>query len=790
MKFSENWLREWVNPEIDTASLVEQLTMAGLEVDGTEAAAKVFTGVVVGEVLSVEAHPDADKLRVCQVSNGQETLQVVCGAPNVAAGQKVPFAQIGAVLGKDFTIKKAKLRGVESNGMLCAADELGLAEKSEGIMVLPETAPVGEDFRQFLQLDDTLIEVDLTPNRGDCLSIAGLSREVAVLNKIAVKDPEISAVKPSINDTFPVELINPEDCPRYLGRVIRNVNIAAKTPGWMKERLRRSGIRSIEPAVDVTNYVMLELGQPMHAFDLDVLQGGIRVRRADKGEKLVLLDGREVEISVDTLLIADHEKAVALAGVMGGEHSGVTAETRNLFLESAFFSPLAIAGKARAYGMHTDASHRFERGVDYDLPRKAMERASQLLLEIVGGEAGPVIEAEAQLPAAPRVTLRAERISRLLGHEIPDLEVEDILSRLGLVLLEKHQCSWVYQVPTWRFDLSIEADLIEEVARVYGYARLPRSTPKGGGRLAQATERNTPLRRIKVRLNSYGYQEVISYSFVNPELEEKLALAGLDAIRLQNPISSDMSVMRRNLWSGLLQTLKHNQNRQQNRVRIYESGLVFYRQANEIQQNQKLGGLIWGTFNSEQWGSPIRSVDFYDIKGDVENLLALTNDTQAFSFEEAAHPALQSGQSARIMRGSEEIGWLGALNPQIQLDLDIPGKVYLFELDVAGLTPAKLTRVQALSRFPSVRRDLAILVDAGLVYQDIEKLLREQGGEFLTDIILFDVYQGDRLPRGKKSLAIGMSFQHPERTLQDEEINSIINNCIKALEAQFNAELR
>lgn len=790
MKFSENWLREWVNPEIDTATLVEQLTMAGLEVDGTEAAANSFSGVVVGEVLAVDAHPDADKLRVCQVTNGQETLQVVCGAPNVAAGQKVPFAQIGAVLGEDFTIKKAKLRGVESNGMLCAAEELGLAEKSEGIMVLPETAPVGEDFRRFLQLDDTLIEVDLTPNRGDCLSIAGLARELGVLNKTAIKAPEINAVKSTVKDTFPVELVNPEDCPRYLGRVIRNVNIAAKTPGWMKERLRRSGIRSIEPAVDVTNYVMLELGQPMHAFDLDVLKGGIKVRRADKGEKLVLLDGREVEVSTDTLLIADHEKAVAIAGVMGEEHSGVTSGTQNLFLESAFFSPLAIAGKARAYGMHTDASHRFERGVDYQLPHKAMERASQLLLEIVGGEAGPIVEAEGQLPAESIITLRIDRINRLLGHDIPAQEVEDILARLGLELLEKQNDGWVYQVPSWRFDLAIEADLIEEVARIYGYANLPKSSPKGGGSLAQASEQHVPLRLIKRSLNSYGYQEVISYSFVNPELEEKLSAGGMDAIKLQNPISSDMSVMRRNLWSGLLQTLKHNQNRQQNRVRIFESGLVFYRQANEIQQNLKLGGLIWGAFNTEQWGRPVRSVDFYDIKGDVENLLALSNDAQSFSFEEASHPALQSGQTARVLRENQEIGWLGALNPQTQHSLDIPGKVYLFELDVAALIPAKLTRVEALSRFPSVRRDLAILVDEGLAYQDIESLLRKQGGEFLTDIILFDVYQGDRLASGKKSLAIGMTFQHPSRTLQDEEINTIINSCIKALEAQFNAELR
>jgi len=790
MKFSENWLREWVNPAIDTDTLVQQLTMAGLEVDAVEPAANAFTGVVVGEVLEVNRHPDADKLSVCQVSDGKNTFQVVCGAPNVAAGQKVPFAQLGAVLAEDFTIKKAKLRGMESQGMLCAAEELGLAEKSDGIMVLVPDAPVGEDFRTYLGLDDSIIEVDLTPNRGDCLSIAGLARELAVMNKAAVTEPEMKAVAASIEDTFPLELQSPEDCPRYLGRVIRNVDINAETPLWIQEKLRRGGIRSIEPAVDVTNYVMLELGQPMHAFDLDVLRGGIRVRRAKQDEKLVLLDGREVELSTDTLLIADHEKPIAMAGVMGGEHSGVSEQTQNLFLESAFFNPLVIAGKARQYGMHTDASHRFERGVDYALARKAIERATQLLLDIMGGEAGPVIVAEASLPESPQVSLRAERISRLLGTEIAAEDVENILQGLGLSLLEKEQDSWQFQVPSWRFDLAIEVDLIEEIARIHGYDKLPRSTAPGLGKLQQASELSVSFRRLRNSLNSYGYQEVISYSFVNPELEKQLALPEQDVIPLSNPISADMSVMRRNLWSGLLQTLKHNQNRQQERVRIFESGLVFYRADGEIRQEMKLGGLLWGSSNSEQWGRPARSVDFYDVKGDVENLLAMSNDAAAFMVLKAEHPALQSGQSACVMRGTELVGWLGALNPRIQQSLDIPGKVYLFELDAEAIKAASLTRVRALSRFPSVRRDLAVLVDTALAYSELEAVLREQGGENLESIVLFDVYQGDNIAAGKKSLALGLIFQHPTRTLQDEEVNEIINSCIKALEAQFNAELR
>ncbi|MAM70734.1 MAG: phenylalanine--tRNA ligase subunit beta [Gammaproteobacteria bacterium] len=790
MKFSENWLREWVNPDIATDKLVHQLTMAGLEVDGTEAAANSFSGVVVAEVQSVEKHPDADKLSVCQVSDGKETFQVVCGAPNVAAGLKVPFAKVGAILAEDFSIKKAKLRGVESNGMLCAAEELGLAEKSDGIMVLADDAPIGEDFRDYLQLDDTLIEVDLTPNRGDCLSIAGLAREVSVLNNSALNGPDFTSVKASIDETFPVELHSPEDCPRYLGRVIRNVNINASTPLWMQEKLRRSGIRSIEPAVDVTNYVMLELGQPMHAFDLDVLQGGIQVRRAARNEKLVLLDGREVELSADTLVIADHEKALAMAGVMGGEHSGVTSQTQNLFLESAFFNPLAIAGKARQYGMHTDASHRFERGVDYALAEKAIERATQLMLEILGGEAGPVIKAEENLPEAPEVSLRAERVSKILGVEVAVGDIETMLTGLGLELLEKGADSWRFRIPSWRFDIALEADLIEELARIYGYDNIPLAPISGAGALKPATETTVSLRKIRSRLNSLGYQEVINYSFVEPELEKRLAEGAGAAIALANPISSDMAVMRRNLWTGLLQTLKHNQNRQQNRVQVFESGMVFSNENGETRQQVMLGGLLWGSENPEQWGASTRNSDFYDMKGDVESILGLGNARGEFSFAVAEHPALQPGQSARILRMQQPVGWIGALKPQIQHDLDIPGKVFLFELALAGINASVTPRVTALSRYPSVRRDLAIMVDESLVFSELEGVLQEQGGEFLENIVLFDVYQGEKLEKGKKSLAIGLTFQHPSRTLNDDEINGIINSCIKALEAQFNAELR
>ena len=789
MKFSENWLREWVNPQLSTEELVAQLTMAGLEVDSVEPAANKFTGVVVGEVLSLEKHPDADKLNVCQVSNGKENFQVVCGAPNVAAGQKVPFALVGAELAEDFKIKQAKLRGVESNGMLCSAEELGLAEKSDGILELPLDATVGQGFRDYLDLDDSIIDVDLTPNRGDCLSVQGIAREAAVLNKTSVSTPELDEVASTIDDVFPVELLSPVDCPRYLGRVIKNVDVSAVSPVWLKEKLRRSGIRSIDPAVDVTNYVMLELGQPLHAFDLDILSKGIRVRRANKAEKLVLLDGREVELNEETLVIADHEKALAIAGVMGGEHSGVSKNTKHLFLESAFFNPLSIAGKARNYGMHTDASHRFERGVDYELPKLAIERATRLLLDIVGGEPGPVVVTDAELPESRTVKLRASKVLGLLGLDIPAADIEDILSRLGLEVIEKDAGSWLFKVPSWRFDISIEADLIEEVARVYGYDNLPISRSTTDSRLNSSSENKLSIKQLRRRLISLGYQEVISYSFVEPELESSLSLPQSDAITLSNPISSEMSVMRRSLWPGLIQTLKHNQNRQQDRVRIFESGLVFSK-TDAIQQEAMLGGLIWGNQSPEQWGEKGRPVDFYDIKGDVESLLSMTNDIAAFRFESAEHPGLQIGQSARILRGQQCIGWLGALNPQLQKTLDIPAKVYLFELAMNGLLDAALTKVTALSKYPSVRRDIALVLDTGVNYTELEQLIRQQAGENLERVVLFDVYQGENIQAGKQSMAIGLIFQNPSRTLNDDEINSIINSCIKTLEAQFNAELR
>lgn len=789
MIFSEKWLREWVNPAVGTDELMAQLTMAGLEVDGHAPAAGDFSDVVVAEVEAVEAHPSADKLSVCRVNDGRNVHQVVCGAPNVRAGMKSPLALPGARLGPDFQIKTAKLRGVESQGMLCSSEELGLAEHAEGILELDGAAPVGKDLRAWLGLDDTLIEVDLTPNRGDCLSIAGLAREVGVLNRLAVSGPSLEPVPAELEDSLPIELEAPAGCPRYLGRVIRDVDPRAETPLWLREKLRRCGLRSIDPIVDVTNYVLMELGQPLHAFDLDKLEGGIRVRMAGEGETLELLDGTEVTLRPDTLLIADHRKPLAMAGIMGGRDSAVTGETRHILLESAFFDPLTITGKARSYGLQTDAAQRFERGVDYELPIKAMERATRLLREIAGGRPGPVIEAVAELPRPPEVTLRRQRIERLLGVAIPDEEVEDILGRLGMRVQAADE-GWRVLPPSYRFDIALEADLIEELARIHGYDRLPVTEPSARFGLKPLPEGRMEPETIKRTLVTLGYQEVITYSFVDPELEQRAALAPGQAITLANPISQDMAVMRSTIWPGLLKTLQYNQNRQQSRVRIFETGLRFTRADGEVQQTPGIAGLAWGPRMPEQWGESRRECDFYDIKGDVESILTGTLEPGAFTFHAAEHPALQPGQSAEILRDGRHAGWIGALEPGLQRWLDIDGKVLLFELDLETVTPAAIPQAGELSRFPQIRRDIAVIVDATLETAEILATIQECAGGHLVDITLFDVYQGENIAKDKKSLALGLTFQHPSRTLNDDEVNEIIDSCVKALEAQFKAELR
>lgn len=792
MKFSEQWLREWVSPQLATQALADQITMAGLEVDAVEPVAASFTDVVVAEVVEVFQHPDADKLNVCRVNDGSgEPVQVVCGAPNVAVGQRVPFARVGAVLPGDFKIKKAKLRGQESRGMICSASELGLEEEtSPGILELPAGAPVGESFRDWLGLDDQTIEVDLTPNRGDCLSLKGLAREVGVLNRLPVTGPAIEPVSPVHDATFPVRIEDTERCPRYIGRLIQGVDVTVETPLWMAERLRRSGLRTIDPVVDVTNYVMLELGQPLHAFDRANLHGAVIVRLAREGERLMLLDGQEVTLDDATLVIADERGPLAMAGVMGGEQSGVGAKTRDIFLESAFFSPLAVAGQARGYGLHTDASHRFERGVDPLLAREAAERATALLLEIVGGQPGPLVEMASQehLPGERRVSLRAARLEQALGKALPVEEVGEILERLGMAV-ERTAQGWLAWAPSWRFDIAIEEDLIEEVARIHGYNRLPVRRPAARLALRPDHEARTPLARLRRQMVARGYQEAVTYSFVAPELQKALLPEAVSPV-LANPISADLSVMRASLFPGLVRALTHNLNRQQSRVRLFETGLIFRGELDDLAQVPMLGALACGSREPEGWAASRERVDYFDLKGDLESLLAMGGEPEAWRFEPAEHPALHPGQCARLLHRGEEAGWIGTLHPAVRAKLGLKVDAVLFEVRLDALAQGRIPAFTPLSRFPEVRRDLAFLVDEHLPVQALLDTLRRQAGEWLTECRLFDVYQGKGVPAGYKSVALGLTWQHPSRTLNDEEINQLVDDIVTESRLHLGAELR
>ncbi|MDE0786085.1 MAG: phenylalanine--tRNA ligase subunit beta [Porticoccaceae bacterium] len=793
MKFSESWLRQLVDPAISVEDLVSQVTMAGLEVDGVEAAAPRISGVVVGEIISVQQHPDADKLRVCQVLCASEQFQVVCGAPNARVGIKVPFATVGALLPGDFKIKKAKLRGVESFGMLCAQDELGLGDEASGLWELPADAPVGTNLVEYLDLDDMIIEVDLTPNRGDCLSIRGLAREVGVLNKADVTVQDCSAVKATISDVVSVKLNVPKGCARYVGRVMRDLNLAQATPQWMKERLRRSGIRSLGPAVDVTNYVLLELGQPMHAFDLDKIDGGIVVNMG-ANQSLKLLDDSEVIVDADTLVIADHKKVLALAGIMGGSESSVSDQTTDILLESAWFNPLALAGKARLYGKHTDSSHRFERGVDPQLQIAAMERATALMLEICGGSVGPLVvqESAENLPVAAEITLRDARLAQQLGLTIDADEVDDILSRLGLSLVKRSSNGATWLAPSWRFDLTIEQDLVEEVARIYGYNNLPTSTPTMALDLQPNPESQQQPGVFRSQLISRGYQEVITYSFVDPEVQAVVD-PGVTPVSLANPISADMAVMRTNLWSGLLSTAAYNLNRQQSRVRIFEMGQCFVPSEEGdlgLSQNMMLAGLICGSRAPVGWTSTKDKVDFYDIKGDLEAVFAQTGLAAEFSFTADEHPALHPGQAASICRNGQKIGWIGQLHPKIQKRLGISTEAYLFQVDFSKIEDVRIPSFQEVSKFPEVKRDLAFLVDTSVPAQHLVNSAREAAGKHLIDLKLFDVYQSKDVDSKGKSIALGLTFQDDSRTLTDEEINHAIDSVVSHLAEICGAELR
>jgi phenylalanyl-tRNA synthetase beta chain len=790
MQISEAWLREYVNPAITTEQLVAQLTMAGLEVDSVTPAAAQFSGVVVGEVLAMEQHPDADRLRVCQVAVGEaEALQIVCGASNVRVGLKIPAALIGAVLPGDFKIKKSKLRGVESFGMLCSEKELGLAADASGLMELAADAPVGTDIREYLSLNDNIIEVDLTPNRADCLSIEGIAREVAVLNKLDWSVVQAEKTATAHSENLKVVVSAPSACPRYLGRLIKGINPAAETPLWMQERLRRSGIRSLSAVVDVTNYVLIELGQPLHAFDAAKLSGAINVRYAQTDESLSLLNGQTIKLNNETLVIADDKQALALAGVMGGSESAVSGETLDIFLECAFFTPQSIAGKARNYSLHTDSSHRFERGVDYTLQERAIERATQLIASIAGGSVGPIIDVttDSALPQRPAVLLRKQRLEKTLGIAFTDEQVVDIFQRLGMSV-QTNPDSWSVTPPGCRFDIAIEADLIEEMARIVGYNNLPNSSLLMRSELGKATESILELDRAKDLLIDRGFQEAITYSFVDEEIQQ--AIAPDDAVvRIKNPISADLSVMRTTLWCGLLKAALHNTNRQQSRVRFFETGLRFIDKDGSTKQQKMLSGLALGGAYSEQWGVAARKVDFFDIKADLEALFALTGCEA--QFVPGKHSALHPGQTAEIVsQQGEKIGWLGMLHPNLEKQLGFDTQVFLFELDQDLLLNKRVPKFKPLSKYPSVRRDLALIVKEEIAANEIIDCIKSCAEPTLQDIVIFDIYRGKGVEEGSKSVALSLIIQDFSQTLTDSEIDAIFSRLLERLNTTLNAKLR
>ncbi|MHA5057403.1 phenylalanine--tRNA ligase subunit beta [Acinetobacter schindleri] len=791
MKISENWLRTWVNPAIDSEKLSDQLTMLGLEVDDLSPAAKPFTGVVVGEVLTVEQHPNADRLRVTTVNIGSgEPLQIVCGAPNVRAGMKAPVATIGAVLPGDFKIKKGKLRGIESQGMLCGASEIDLEDKIDGLLELPNDAPVGVNIREYLDLDDNVIDISITPNRGDCFSIRGIAREIGVINQLPVTAPEIQEVAATIADEKKV-VVSTEGCPRYLGRLIKNVNTKAPTPEWMERALARSGIRQHSILVDITNYVLIELGQPLHAFDGGKVQGAVHVRQAKAGEKLVLLNEQEVELNEKVMVIADDEKALAIAGIMGGLSSSVTDATTEIFLESAFFAPLHIAGRARSFGLHTDASQRYERGVDFELPVMAMHRASQLIAELAGGEFGPITVAEnpAVLPRREAIELEQAQVDQLLGYKVESDFITDALTRLGCEVTVKAEGQWSVVPPSHRYDMAIYQDLIEEVARIHGYDNIQISLPVIDVKLAKYQDQFevAQLRQTAVTL---GYQEAISFSFADLKLEKQLNPA-VNPLALANPISSDLAVMRSTLLSSLIPCVQYNVNRQQNRVRFFELGLRFdYQDAasiHDLKQIPTFALIATGSRINESWHGKPQPMDFFDFKGDVEEILAAARLNVEYVRSERAW--LHPGQSTEIMVNGQSIGYLGRLHPSLEDELDL-AITWVAELDQKAVLQTYVSNFTELSRFPSVRRDIALLISDKINVSEIQRLIEKTGGELLESTWLFDVYTGQGVEEGKRSLAFALLWQHPTRTLEDAEIKSGMDNILQVLENTYQATLR
>lgn len=796
MKFSERWLREWLDlTTIDSKTLTEQLTMVGLEVASIEPVTSNFTGVVVGRVIECYQH-DGNNVWLTKVDiGGERRLNIVCSAKNCRTQLLVAVATIGAILPGNVNIQSTIRYGKLSEGMLCSFAELGINSADHSMITLPEDASIGDDIRDYLQLDDNIIDLSVTPNRADCLSMLGIAREVAVINRLQLQLPQFHPVAPVINDTLPIMIEVPNACPRYLGRIVKNIDVSRATPLWMKEKLRRGGIYSVNAVVDITNYVLLELGQPMHAFDLNTINDSIVIRLAQDGEKMTKLDGNEVILTSDTLVIANKNQVLAIAGITGSVLSSISHATRNVLLECAWFSTSQMMGCSRSYGLHTEASLRYEHGVDPALLRHTMERATALLVDICGGQPGPVIDVTtaAALPQSATITLRRAKLDRLIGYIIPNDDVSDILTRLGCELTCTTNDSWLVRHPSWRFDLKIEADLIEEVVRIYGYHNIPHIPIHANLEMYHNCEAALPLSRVKTLLIDRSYQEAITYSFVDPKMQ-RLLHPEQDGIQLSKPLTVAMSAMRLSLWPGLISAVVYNQNRQQQRIRLFESGYRFIKDNSVdlgIRQDLMLAGVITGPRCDEHWDISRKLVDFYDVKGDIEAILELTGKLEQIEFRAPATiSSLHAGQSAAIYLNGDIIGCLGVLHPKLEEPLHLNGRTLLFELIFAKIAHCNVPKATAISRFPSNRRDIAVIVSEDICAADLIAECKKVAANNLVGIKLFDVYRGVGIAEGFKSLAISLILQNQNRTLEEEDIAATVAKCVAALKQRFQATLR
>jgi len=799
MIISESWLREWVPTRIDSEELMHKLTLLGLEVGSVEKAGRSLDGVVVGEIIDISAHPDADRLRVCKVEAGfKQELNIVCGAANAAKGLKVAVATVGSELPGGLKISRSKIRGVESHGMLCSAAELELAEDSSGILELDSKAENGARFNEYFDLDDNIIEIDLTPNRGDCMSLAGIARELATATRTKLREPKLKPVKATQSRKVAVKLKSPASCPRFVGRIISGIDQRSSTPAWMVERLRRCGIRSISPVVDITNYVMIEFGQPMHAFDFDKLEGDVIVRNASSKEKLKLLDNTDVVLGPEHLVIADQKKAIALAGIMGGDATAISDGTTTILLEAAHFAPQAIIGRGRKLGLHTDAAQRFERGVDPFIQKKAMQRATELLLQIVGGEPGPIVEQldRSALPKKKSTRLRRSRLEKMIGRGYPDKRVADVLTRLGMKVAENAN-GWRVTPPSWRFDVSHEHDLVEEVARVVGYDSVEPVMPRVTATELVRDERIIGRERIDHCLMTRDYREAVTYSFVDPKIQNAL-FPGVKPITLANPIASNMSDMRVSMLPGLIQALMGNLSRQHRRVRLYEVGVVFGGTLKKRVEKNRIAAVVTGDALSQHWSASPRPVDYFDIKGDLESILNLVSrdsDDKAeseFRFEatQDSDTSFHPGQSADIYRANRKVGVVGCLHPSVQQQLGLEQSVFVFEIDFEEVSVAKIPQFVPISRYPATRRDISVLVDETTPVGDVRSVIEDSVGRLLVNLEIFDIYRGESIESTRKSLSFGLTLQDSSRTLVEAEVDEIVGKVLSALETKVSATLR